>query len=66
MKVSMLLATLNRRELMLNAIQSILCQNYQEFEIIVIDQSDVENSDIVELDSSCLLYTSPSPRDELV
>ena len=51
MKVSMLLATLNRRELMLNAIQSILCQNYQEFEIIVIDQSDVENSDIVELDS---------------
>ena len=51
MKVSMLLATLNRRELMLNAIQSILCQNYQEFEIIVIDQSDVENSDIVVLDS---------------
>ncbi len=50
MKISMLMATLNRRSLMLTAIDSILKQTYQDFEIIVIDQSDEDNSDILNND----------------
>lgn len=50
MKISMLMATLNRKDLMLKAIDSILKQSYQDFEIIVIDQSDIENAEIVQID----------------
>lgn len=50
-KVSMLMPTLNRRELMFKAVKSILSQTYQNFEIIIIDQSDVCNEDICKLDS---------------
>lgn len=50
MKISMLMPTLNRRKQMITAIDSILTQGYQNFEIIVVDQSDHDNSDIKEWD----------------
>ncbi len=43
MKISMLMGTLDRKELMLRAIDSILGQSYSDFEIIVIDQSQENN-----------------------
>lgn len=50
MKISMLMATLNRRELMLNAVNSILGQSFQNFEIIIVDQSEISNADVAEID----------------
>lgn len=40
MKFSIILATINRSECVLNAIISIINQSYKNFEIIIIDQSD--------------------------
>ena len=51
MKISMLLATLNRHELMLRAIDSILSQKFKDFEIIIIDQSDYANYEVEKIDS---------------
>ncbi len=50
MKISMLMGTLNRKQLMLQAIDSILRQSYQDFEIIIVDQSDDESTEVSELD----------------
>lgn len=43
MKISMLMGTLNRKELMLRAIESVLSQSHKDFEIIIIDQSEEDN-----------------------
>ena len=36
MKISMLMPTLNRRELMYVAVKSILAQTYKDFEIVIV------------------------------
>ena len=43
MKISMLMGTLNRKELMLRAIESVLSQSHKDFQIIIIDQSEEDN-----------------------
>ena len=46
MKISMIMGTLNRKELMERAVESILAQSYTDFEIIIVDQSDEINEEI--------------------
>lgn len=46
MKISMIMGTLNRKELMERAVDSILSQSHTDFEIIIVDQSDETNEDI--------------------
>lgn len=43
MKITMLMGTLDRKELMLRAIDSILSQTHTDFEIIIVDQSQEDN-----------------------
>lgn len=50
MKISMVMGTLNRRELMERAVESILAQTHADFEIIIVDQSDESNEDIEKKD----------------
>ena len=45
MKFSFLLCTLDRKELAINAIKSILNQTYDDYEIIVVDQSSDNSKD---------------------
>ena len=42
----MIMGTLNRKELMERAVDSILSQSHTDFEIIIVDQSDETNEDI--------------------
>ena len=56
MKISLILATLNREELLKKAVISILNQSYQNFEIIIIDQSDKKNDKISLLDNRIKYY----------
>lgn len=56
MKISMLMPTLNRRELMYAAVKSILAQTYKDFEIIIVDQSDCSNETISDLDQRIKYY----------
>lgn len=51
MKISLIIATLNRKEELENMIDSILNQTYQNFEIVIVDQSDEENTSIKNKDS---------------
>ena len=46
MKFSIIIATIDRGELLLKAIQSILKQTYSDFEILIIDQSERKNNEI--------------------
>lgn len=50
MKISLILATLNRKDLLIRGIRSVLLQKHQDFEIIVIDQSDEPQPDIEKMD----------------
>ena len=56
MKVSLILATADRQELLMHAVVSILNQTYTNFEIIIIDQSDVFNNDVSKLDNRIKYY----------
>ena len=42
--VSVIVPTFNRRKLVLNAIQSVLCQTYRDYEIIVVDDGSTDNT----------------------
>lgn len=49
MKFSIILATIDRSDVVLNAITSIVNQSYREFEIIIVDQSnDFKTKDLIE------------------
>lgn len=50
MKISLIMGTLNRKELMLRAVESVLSQAHQDFEIIIVDQSDDVYNEIELLD----------------
>ena len=51
MKISLIMGTLNRKELVLKAIDSLLSQPHRNFELIVVDQSEVPFPEIKSLDS---------------
>ena len=51
MKISMVMGTLNRKELMERAVESILAQSYTDFEIIIVDQSEEINEDVEKKDA---------------
>ena len=48
---SIILATLNRKESLRNAVNSILKQTHQKFEIIIVDQSEYIDKEIQKIDS---------------
>lgn len=50
-KFSLLLCTLNRKELLRKCVDSILCQSYSNFEIIIVDQSNSVNNELYLSDS---------------
>ncbi len=43
MKFSLLLCTLNREQLLKRCVDSLMAQTYQDYEVIIVDQSDDEN-----------------------
>ena len=79
MKLSIIIPHHNGEELLFNCLESILNQiSIKDFEIIVVDNGSIDNSadkakekfpsinllkSETNLGYSCLLYTSPSPRD---
>ena len=58
MKYSFILCTLNRKKMMLDAIDSLLKQSFSDFEIIVIDQSEETSQEIEKLDNRIKYYHS--------
>jgi glycosyltransferase involved in cell wall biosynthesis len=42
--VSVIIPTFNRSELVVNAIRSVFCQTYQDYEIIVVDDGSIDNT----------------------
>lgn len=56
MKFSFLLCTLDRKELAINAIKSILNQTYDDYEIIVVDQSSDNSKDEYERIDHRIIY----------
>ena len=54
-EVSVIVPVYNASKYLEACIESILNQNNKSFELLLIDDGST--------DSSCLLYTSPSPRD---
>lgn len=56
MKFSFLLCTLNRKVLAINAIKSILNQTYDNYEIIVVDQSSENSKDEYEKMDNRIIY----------
>lgn len=47
--ISLVIPTINRTEVLLDTIQYLSCQEYQDFEVIVVDQSDTPNHAVEEL-----------------
>lgn len=47
--VSVVIPTLNREEYLANTVQKLLRQDYNKFEIIIVDQSDKKNEEVYEL-----------------
>lgn len=63
LKVSVIISTYNRAELLERAVRSILCQTFRDFEIIVIDDASTDNTQEVvmekfkhEIDAGILRY----------
>ncbi|PUB79824.1 MAG: hypothetical protein B6D77_09750 [gamma proteobacterium symbiont of Ctena orbiculata] len=52
MKVSVIIPTYNRAELLLKTVQSVLAQTYQDFEIIIINDGSSDNTETVIKDYS--------------
>jgi len=44
--VSVIIPTLNREQILINSIKDVLKQDYRNFEIIVVDQSDTESKEV--------------------
>ena len=47
--VSVVIPTINRAEVLVNTVNDILCQDFDEYELIVVDQSDEVNEDVLRL-----------------
>lgn len=62
MKFSFLLCTLNRKVLAINAIKSILNQTYDNYEIIVVDQSSENSKDEYEIIDKRIIYIHSEKR----
>ena len=68
MKVSVIMPSLNVAPYIEKCIKSVINQSLQDIEIICVDAGSTDGTlEILEnysnKDKSCLLYTSPSPRD---
>ena len=66
--VSVIIPYYKKRNFVKEAIISVLNQSYDNLEILLIfDDTNLNDFDflkeVAKLDKSCLLYTSPSPRD---
>ena len=67
-KLSIGLPIFNGELFIHKAIESILAQTFKNFELIISDNASTDSTkqiceEFAKQDSSCLLYTSPSPRD---
>lgn len=58
MKYTFLLCTLNRKDLMMEAVKSLLAQTYTDFEILVIDQSTEQIPEMENMDLRIVYYHS--------
>ena len=54
-KVSVIITAYNSMDYLPETLESVLRQTFTDFEILLVDDGS--------LDGTCLLYTSPSPRD---
>ncbi|MEK7613553.1 MAG: glycosyltransferase [Patescibacteria group bacterium] len=63
-KVSVVIPTFNRSEFLKHAIQSVLDQTFQDFEIIVVDDGDIDSASVVEKfsDSRITYIQHQTPR----
>ena len=65
-KVSIIILTYNRKDLVLNAVRSVLNQTYQDYQLLVIDDGSTDDT-LLNLARICYLmeFTDQRPADFL-
>ena len=61
--ITVFMPVYNAEKYLKEAIDSILNQTFQNFELLIIDDGSTDESVKIIEGYTCLLYTSPSPRD---
>ena len=63
--VSIIIRTKNEERWIDHCLSAIATQSIKDYEIILVDNNSDDNSVKIAKKYTCLLYTSPSPRDPL-